>query len=61
MNEPKLSQAEWALLLELLQREQDELPVEIHHCRVSSYRDDLRNRLEMVRELIERLRVPVPA
>jgi hypothetical protein len=60
-DQPNLSEAEWALLVELLQREQDELPVEIHHCRVSSYREDLRRRLEMVHTLLERLQVPVGA
>ena len=34
--EPKLSEAEWALILELLERERSELPVEIHHTRSSS-------------------------
>ncbi|MGA2619082.1 MAG: hypothetical protein ABSF26_15850 [Thermoguttaceae bacterium] len=58
MNEqPKLSEAEWALVIELLQREHHDLPGEIHHCRVASYRDELRRRHEMVRSLLERLQV----
>ena len=56
MNEqPKLSDAEWALVIELLQREHHDLPTEIHHCRVSSYRDELKHRHEIVRSLLERL------
>ncbi len=56
MNEqPKLSEAEWALVIELLQREQHDLPAEIHHTRVASFREDLRRRAEMVNSLLERL------
>jgi len=56
MNElPKLSEAELALVIELLQREHHDLPTEIHHCRVNSYRDELKQRHEMVRSLLERL------
>ncbi len=61
MNDPKLSEGEWALIVELLVREQEELPVEIHHCRVASFREDLRRRLEMVHGLLERLHEPVAA
>lgn len=59
-DQPKLSEAEWALLVELLEREMEDLPVEIHHTQISSYRDDLRNRRDMIRDLLERLR-PVAA
>ena len=56
MNEPpKLSEAEWALVIELLQRERHDLPAEIHHTRVASYREDLRRRAAMVNSLLERL------
>ena len=57
MNEqqPNFSEAEVALVIELLQREHHDLPTEIHHCRVSSYRDELRQRHEMVKNLLERL------
>jgi hypothetical protein len=56
MNElPNLSEAELALVIELLQREHHDRPTEIHHCRVSSYRDELKHRHEMVRSLLERL------
>jgi hypothetical protein len=59
--EPKLSDAEWALMLELLERERSELPVEIHHTRSSSVRLELQQRAEMVRELLSRLRPVVMA
>ena len=52
--QPNLTDQEWALLIELLQREQDELPVEIHHCRVTAFRDDLRHRQTMVQNLLGR-------
>ena len=59
-DQPRLTEEEWALVVQLLQREQDELPVEIHHCRVTSYRDDLHYRLETVKGLLERIRAPIP-
>jgi hypothetical protein len=52
----KLSEAEWALVIELIEREHHDLPAEIHHCRVQSYREELRRRHEMVKSLLERLR-----
>jgi hypothetical protein len=60
-DQPILSEAEWGLLIELLEREQEDLPAEIHHCRVSDYREGLRHRLEVVRGLLERLQEPVAA
>jgi hypothetical protein len=60
MNEHlKLSRAEWVLVVELLQREHDDLPVEIHHCRVSSYREELHRRQELVQGLLDRMQVAV--
>ncbi len=50
-----LSDAEWALVIELLQQEHHNLPMEIHHTRVASYREKLRHRHEMVGTLLERL------
>ena len=49
---------QWALVLELLERERNELPVEIHHTRNASVRAELQRRAEMVRELLGRLRQP---
>ena len=56
MNEqPKLSDAEWALVIQLLQAEYHDLPGEMHHCRAPSYHNELRQRHEMVKSLLERL------
>jgi hypothetical protein len=57
-DEPKLAEAEWGLIVELLERERSELPVEIHHTRRSSVRAELQERAEMVRSLLVRLRAP---
>ena len=57
-DEPRLSEAEWALVFELLERERSELPVEIHHTRSSSVRVELHERAAVVRELLSRLRTP---
>lgn len=54
--QPTLSQAEWALLIELLERERSELPTEIHHTDTTSVHAELKQRLEMVDRLLERLR-----
>jgi hypothetical protein len=58
-DEPRLSDEEWALIVELLERERSELPVEIHHTRSSSVRTELQQRAEMVRGLLSRLRTTV--
>jgi len=52
---PTLSDAEWELVTELLERERGELPVEIHHCRVTNYREELLSRQRLVEGLLERL------
>ncbi|MCE5303450.1 MAG: hypothetical protein LLF97_10125 [Planctomycetaceae bacterium] len=56
--EPKLSEAEWELVTELLECERSELPVEIHHTHNSSVRVELQQRMEMVRQLLDRLQMP---
>jgi hypothetical protein len=56
LDQPKLSEEEWALVIELLQRERGELPVEVHHTRNSRVRGDLQRRAHMVQELLDRLR-----
>ena len=59
MNEqPKLSEAEWALVIDLLQQERDQLPAEIHHTRSAAFREELNARRQMVDSLLERLRTP---
>ncbi len=55
-DEPRLLDEEWELVVELLEREQSELPVEIHHTRNSSVHEELQHRMKMVRQLLERLR-----
>ncbi len=55
-DEPRLSEAEWDLIVELLERERSDLPVEIHHTRSSSVRSKLHERAEMVQNLLARLR-----
>jgi hypothetical protein len=57
--QPKLSEAEWALVIDLLRQENDQLPIEIHHTRSSAFRDELHRRRQMVENLLERLRMPV--
>ena len=57
---PVLSEADWALLLELLQRELASLPTEIHHTHKREYRDELRERRRRLESLLERIQaVPV--
>ena len=53
-----LSEAEKALLLELLEREQSELPVEIRHTRNSSIRVELHQRAKLVQKLLDHMRMP---
>ena len=40
-DEPRLSDEEWDLIVELLECERSELPVEIHHTRNASVREGL--------------------
>jgi len=54
--QPTLSETEWNLVVELIERERTELPAEIHHTRTSSVRQALHERLDMVDRLLERLR-----
>jgi hypothetical protein len=51
-----LSDAEWELVVELLERERTELPAEIRHTRTRSVRQQLRQREQLVGELLERMR-----
>ena len=55
-DEPRLSDEEWDLVLELLECERNELPVEIRHTRSEGVRKDLRHRADVVRRLHDRLR-----
>jgi len=49
------TEAEWTLILELLARERHELPIEIHHTSTRKYREQLRERLRIVEEMLERV------
>jgi hypothetical protein len=60
LREPVLTEAEWTLILELLSRERRDLPIEIHHTRTRKYRDQLRQRLRLIEQILERLE-PVAA
>ena len=60
-DQPELAEAEWDLVVELLERERAELPVEIRHTRTASVRDELHRREDMVRDLLARLRRPAEA
>lgn len=55
-DQPKLSDAEWGLIAQLLDQELNELPAEIHHCRNQQMKLDLQQRLETVRQVRERIR-----
>ncbi|HYM13231.1 MAG TPA: hypothetical protein VEU62_20995 [Bryobacterales bacterium] len=51
-----LSEAEWELVIELLEGERRELPSEIRHTDATNVHAELKRRLEMVDRLLERLR-----
>ena len=52
---PVLSEHEWDLVLELLERERFQLPIEIHHTRTRTLREELRTRLAVVEDLVLRV------
>jgi hypothetical protein len=60
-DQPRLNEEEWALVIDLLESERNELPVEIHHTRNAQVREELHHRSKMVRELLDRLNVSVSA
>lgn len=53
--QPVLSNTEWGLVVELLERERANLPIEIHHTATRNFRDQLKKRLESVEALLSRL------
>jgi hypothetical protein len=53
-----LSTEEREILVELLDRERTNLPVEIRHTRTAKFRDYLKRRLEVVETLFNRLNSP---
>ncbi len=52
---PALTEKEWALVLELVQRELAELPSEIHHTDRSAYRKELHDRRLLLQNLLDKL------
>jgi hypothetical protein len=56
--QPTLTDAEWRLVAELLDRERSQLPIEIHHTTTRAFREQLRVRLQLVEDLRSRLQPP---
>jgi hypothetical protein len=54
--QPMLSDREWSLVMQLLEAEQHELPVEMRHTDSRSYSDALDERRTMIEDLVQRLR-----
>jgi hypothetical protein len=48
--------SDWDLIVELLEREERQLPVEIRHTDSHTYKDQLRARLVQVSQLLEAMR-----
>lgn len=48
--------SDWDLIVELLEREERQLPVEIRHTDSHTYKDQLRARLVQVSQLLETMR-----
>ncbi len=53
--QPMLSDEEWALIVELLQVEQQELPAELHHAENWELREKLERKRQLVDTLLQRL------
>ncbi len=53
---PELGEAEWEIIIELLERERSELPVEIRHTYRHAFRGYLQRRLEIIDALLERIK-----
>jgi len=51
-----LTEAEWKLVIELLERERGDLPSEIHHTRTPAMRDELHQRLALIQGLLRKIR-----
>ena len=56
LRELSWSDQDWDLIVELLQREMNELPSEIHHTSTSEYREALRERRAQITRILDRLR-----
>jgi hypothetical protein len=55
--EIKVTPDEWDLMVELLEREGEDLPAEIHHTRSREYRTALHRRLDQVNSLLRELKL----
>lgn len=49
-----VSDEEWQLIRELLEREQSQLGVEIHHSRTGSFKHALRDRYDLISRILAR-------
>ncbi len=58
--QPRLSDFEWSVVLDLLEQESHELPVEIRHTKSTEFTKNLHDRLDIVTALIERIRAEMP-
>jgi len=58
-DEKSLTHEEWGVIVDLLEEEANELPVEIHRSRSLEVRERLRRRKEIVRRSLEGLVSPV--
>jgi hypothetical protein len=54
--QPQLTDEEWGLVLELLESERRDLPVEIRHTFRSHVHDELQKRLRTIDAVIEKLK-----
>ena len=55
------TESDWDLIAELLEREERQLPVEIRHADSNAYKDQLRQRLVRVSQMLEAMRVTASA
>jgi hypothetical protein len=55
-SQPILEEREWSLIMQLLENERHELPVELRHTDQMEYANSLEERRVLVESLIERLR-----
>lgn len=55
ITEPKLTDTEWQLVIELLETECRRLPAEIHHTHRHQFKQQLRQRFDLASALLSRL------
>ncbi len=56
LRELSWSERDWDLVVELLERENNELPSEIRHTSTSEYRDTLRARRVRIKRMLDEIR-----